>query len=201
MKIALLDYGAGNLASAERALRRLGAETEWITTRKAVEQAAALVLPGVGHIAALVRFLDKADLRGALRERIASGMPVLGICLGLQIFYESSEEAPEMRGLGLLAGRVRALPPTVKRPHMGWNRLEALGAGRLLRGVASGECFYFAHSYAPPAKAQGTTAVCTHGEAFAAVVEHGNLHGVQFHPEKSGAAGEQVLQNFLEAAQ
>lgn len=201
MKVSLLDYGAGNLFSLECALRRLGAETERISSSDALRRAGLLAVPGVGHIGALVRALDTAGTREVLCARIAEGIPVLGICLGMQIFFASSDEAPELRGLGILSGRVAALPPTVKRPHMGWNQITPGASSRLLRGIPDGECFYFAHSFAPPAEAEATAAVCTHGTRFAAAVERGKLFGVQFHPEKSGAAGERVLRNFLEAAQ
>ena len=201
MKVSLLDYGAGNLFSLECALRRLGAETERIATLEALRQAAVLAVPGVGHIGALVRALEAAGTRETLCGRIAEGIPVLGICLGMQIFFEGSDEAPEMHGLGIFPGRVKELPPTVKRPHMGWNQVTPRASSRLLRGISERDCFYFAHSFAPGAEAEGNAGVCTHGMAFAAAVERRNIFGVQFHPEKSGATGERVLRNFLEAAQ
>lgn len=200
MKISLIDYGAGNLPSVERALRRLGAETERVTSGRALAQAAAIVLPGVGHYAAIVRALDSQGLRAALLDRIASGAPFLGICLGLQALYETSEEAPGLAGLALLPGAVQALPRHVKLPHMGWNRVRPLRETRLFRGLPAGEFFYFAHSYASLDVSPAAAATCEHGAKFVAAVERDNLFAVQFHPEKSAACGAKVLQNFLEAA-
>jgi imidazole glycerol phosphate synthase glutamine amidotransferase subunit len=200
VKISLIDYGAGNLPSVERALRRLGAETQRLTSGEALARAAAVVLPGVGHYAAIVRALDAQGLRGALLERISSGVPFLGICLGLQALYESSEEAPGLPGLAVLGGTVQGLPREVKLPHMGWNRVHPLRETRLFRGVRAGEFFYFAHSYASLDISPAAAATCEHGAKFVAAVERDNLFAVQFHPEKSAACGAKVLENFLEAA-
>jgi imidazole glycerol phosphate synthase glutamine amidotransferase subunit len=198
--ITLIDYGAGNLPSVERALRRLGAETERVTTAEPLGRAAAIVLPGVGHYAAVVRALDEQGLRGAVGERIAAGVPFLGICLGLQALFESSEEAPGLAGLGILRGKVEALPRHVKLPHMGWNQVRPLRETRLFRGIPEGEFFYFAHSYAAMETSPAVAATCEHGAQFVAAVERDNLFAVQFHPEKSATAGAKVLANFLEAA-
>ncbi len=203
-----MDYGAGNLPSVERALARLGATCERVTSGAALGEAgvaggaAAIVLPGVGHFGTLAHALDEHGLRAPLAAAIGRGVPLLGICLGMQALWAGSDEAPDERGLGLLAGRVTSLPPTVKLPHMGWNVLEAgERPGRLLAGIPAGARFYFAHSYAGPAQEEGVTvAVCDYGVRFAAAVERGNLFGVQFHPEKSGAPGAAVLANFLAAA-
>jgi imidazole glycerol phosphate synthase glutamine amidotransferase subunit len=199
VKVTLIDYGAGNVPSVERALRRLGSEVE--TTNRAEKIAAAhcLVLPGVGHCAALISALDTHCLRQPIREAIARGVAFLGICLGLQALYESSEEAPEMPSLGILPGYVTRLPEIVKLPHMGWNTLQTVRPSPLLDSIPSDAYFYFAHSFAAPAAGNETAATCSHGREFAAVLEKDNLHAVQFHPEKSGAAGAQVLQNFLRA--
>ena len=201
MRIALVDYGAGNLPSVERAFTRLGATTERSTSAAPLERAHAIVLPGVGHFGALAAALDARDLRRPLLDAIGRGIPFLGICLGLQALWTGSDEAPAERGLGLLEGRVTALPATVKLPHMGWNQLSRHGqrSSRLLAGLPDDACVYFAHSYAGPADA-AAVAVCDYGATFAAVVERDNLFGVQFHPEKSGAVGAGVLANFLEAA-
>jgi len=200
LKVTLIDYGAGNVPSVERAFRRLGAET--VTTNSAgnISAARCLVLPGVGHCSALVNALDKHSLRRPILQAIQRGVPFLGICLGLQTLYESSEEAPELPGFGILFGKVTRLPETVKLPHMGWNTLRVNRASRLLDAIASESYFYFAHSFAAPAAGEETSAVCEHGRAFAAVIERGNLCAVQFHPEKSGDAGAQVLRNFLKVA-
>src|SRR2546422_2815486 len=148
MKITIVDYGAGNVPSVERALQRLGADSQRTTSPECVSNAEALLLPGVGHIAALVRALDEQNLRTPLIDAINRGVPFLGICLGLQILYESSEEAPQLCGLNLLPGKVQALPPQVKLPHMGWNQVSAKRESRLLAGIDAGAYFYFAHSYA-----------------------------------------------------
>lgn len=210
MKVTLIDYGAGNLPSVERALHRLGAQTERTDSRNALAAASAVILPGVGHYGALIRALDKNGLREALLGAMQAGVPFLGICLGLQALYESSEEAPELRGLEVFSGTVRMLPSVVKLPHMGWNQVRrSNGGARLLEGVEDDAFFYFAHSFAAtrqddnhrdgdfPVEARAT---CKHGAEFIAVAEKENIFAVQFHPEKSGEAGQRVLQNFLRLA-
>lgn len=203
MKIAIVDYGAGNLPSVERALRGLGAETERAVEPKQVASANAIVLPGVGHFSAFVAGLRERNLTSSLRAAYEAGMPILGICLGLQVMFASSEEAPGEPGLGFFPEVVRALPTNVKSPHIGWNQLRHMRTSTLLRGIPEEAYFYFAHSYAAPASAAPTVAACDHGISFAAVIEHrterGWLMAVQFHPEKSGEAGATVLRNFLES--
>jgi imidazole glycerol phosphate synthase glutamine amidotransferase subunit len=197
VKVTLLDYGAGNVTSVERALHKLGADTERATTPQSISAAQTLLLPGVGHYAALIRALDERSLRAPLLAAIRRGVPFLGICLGLQALYDASDEAPEFPGLQIFPGRVRALPASVKLPHMGWNRIHSTHDSRLLAGISSTAYFYFAHSYAATTESPGVVASCTHGTEFAAVAEQQNIFAVQFHPEKSAAAGAQVLQNFL----
>jgi glutamine amidotransferase/cyclase len=202
MKVTLVDYGAGNVASVERALQRLGTQSLRAATPECIEKAEAVLLPGVGHFAALIRALDERSLRAPLLTALGRGVAFLGVCLGLQALYDSSEEAPELRGLQLLPGQVRALPTRVKLPHMGWNQVRAERSSRLLEGLGPDAYFYFAHSYAAIA-AKGnadTVATCTHGAEFIAVLERQNIYAVQFHPEKSGAAGARLLQNFLRLA-
>jgi imidazole glycerol phosphate synthase glutamine amidotransferase subunit len=200
VNVTLIDYGAGNVPSVERALRRLGAQVETTNRPEKIAAARCLVLPGVGHCAALIAALDAHELREPLSKAVGRGAAFLGICLGLQALYESSEEAPALAGLGLLPGRVTRLPENVKLPHMGWNTLNTVRATRLLESISSDAYFYFAHSFAAPAAGEETVAVSEHGREFAAVLEKGNIRAVQFHPEKSGDAGAQVLRNFLRAA-
>lgn len=199
MKISIVDYGAGNLPSVERALGKLGAETQLATSPEHIETAKAIVLPGVGHFSAFVNGLRERNLDRSLRTAFDAGVPILGICLGLQAMFASSEEAPGEPGLGFLQGEVRALPSNVKSPHIGWNQLRLVRSSQLLRDVPNDAYFYFAHSFAAPAEGAPTVAACDHGMPFAAVVEQRNLLAVQFHPEKSGEVGAQVLRNFVEA--
>jgi imidazole glycerol phosphate synthase glutamine amidotransferase subunit len=200
VNVTLIDYGAGNVPSMERALLRLGAQVETTNLAEKIAVARCLVLPGVGHFAALIAALDTHSLREALIEAVGRGAAFLGICLGLQALYESSEEAPTLKGLGLLPGRVTRLPENVKLPQMGWNTLKAVRATRLLDSVPSDAYFYFAHSFAAPSTGEEGAAVSEHGREFIAVIEKESICAVQFHPEKSGAAGEQVLRNFLRGA-
>jgi len=200
MKITIVDYGAGNVPSVERALQRLGAQSQRTSSPDCISKAEALLLPGVGHYAALVRALDEQNLRAPLIGAIQRGVPFLGICLGLQVLFKSSAEAAQLQGLNLLPGIVSALPPSVKLPHMGWNQLAIKRESSLLAGIDGGAYFYFAHSYAALDSNGSVAATCFHGAEFAAVIEHKNIYAVQFHPEKSGDAGAVVLRNFLRIA-
>jgi imidazole glycerol phosphate synthase glutamine amidotransferase subunit len=197
VKIGILDYGAGNTVSVERALKRLGAESYRVTVASDLEGPSGLVLPGVGHFETLIRALDRREIRDSLLSAIQRGVPFLGICLGLQALYKASDEAPNLRGLEIFDSKVCALPAVVKLPHMGWNRVKVHKPSTLLRGVSSEAYFYFAHTYAAPSGGNESVASCSYGKEFVAVLERDNLHAVQFHPEKSGDAGARVLQNFL----
>jgi imidazole glycerol phosphate synthase glutamine amidotransferase subunit len=200
MMVTIIDYGAGNVPSVERALQRLGAASQRTASPESIAKAETLLLPGVGHYAALIRALDERNLRMPLIAAIRRGVPFLGICLGLQVLFESSEEAPQLRGLNLMLGRVSALPSNIKLPHMGWNQLAAKRESGLLAGVGPQDYFYFAHSYAALDSNGTASATCTHGAEFTAVIEEQNICAVQFHPEKSGEAGARVLHNFLRMA-
>jgi len=196
----LIDYGAGNVTSVARALRKLGAEVRLTANPTEIESASCLVLPGVGHCAALLNSLDSHSLRAPIRKVLSRGTPFLGICLGLQALYAKSAEAPDLSGLGVFQGDVEHLPESVKLPHMGWNQVRPTRPSALLEGISPSDYFYFAHSFAAPANGKEITATCEHGHEFAAVIETGRVFGVQFHPEKSGASGAKLLGNFLRLA-
>lgn len=200
MKVAVIDYGAGNVPSVERAVQKLGAEPCRATSPAHIAEAGAIILPGVGHYAALIRALDEQGLRSPLLEALSRGVPFLGICLGLQSLYESSEEAADLAGLGIFRGCVRSLPQNVKLPHMGWNRLRFAHTSPLLQGLTEADYFYFAHTFAAGTAGSEVVATCEHGSAFAAALQKDHLFAVQFHPEKSGQSGARLLRNFLELA-
>jgi glutamine amidotransferase len=200
VRVALVDYGAGNLTSVAKGLRAAGGDVRFALGARDLERADAIVLPGVGHFAATAP-LDEA-WRDAIRAAIARRMPFLGICLGLQWLFEGSEEAPELPGLGLRPGRCAAIIGAVKVPHVGWNTLDRTQQAhppRLLDGIASGAYAYFTHSFAAPV-VDASIATTTHGVTFSAAVERDLVSGVQFHPEKSGRAGLRLLTNFLALA-
>jgi glutamine amidotransferase len=196
--IALVGYGAGNLTSVKKALTSLGAEFTVPGTPAGCETADGVIVPGVGHFSATTA-LD-ASWRAAIGRAVSAGTPLLGICVGMQWLYEGSDEAPEVPGLGLLSGRCRLLrgdaAQRLKIPHVGWNALELPRSSRILAGLEPGAHVYFTHSFAAPVTGD-CVASTTHAEAFAAAVERDNVFGVQFHPEKSGDAGLQILRNFL----
>ncbi len=199
--IALIDYGAGNLTSVRKALTALGAEFTTPRSPEECAQASGLIVPGVGNFAATAAL--EGPWREAIAKAVATGTPLLGICLGMQWLFEGSDEAPEVGGLGVLPGRVSRLrgnaEQRLKIPHVGWNALEG-SRGRLLAGLPPRAHVYFTHAYAAPVTAD-CVASTTHSECFAAVVERGHVFGVQFHPEKSGEAGLQILRNFLTVCQ
>ena len=195
--IAIFDYGAGNLQSVQNTLAEIGATYTLTRDSDGLRAASKIILPGVGHFGQMMRALDALRVRETLLERIAAGVPFLGICLGLQALLTDSEEAAEAPGLGLYPGTVRRFPLDARVPHMGWNQLETKAPSKLLANLAPQPYVYFAHSYYVPEN-QATAASCTYAVPYTAVLEDRNIFGVQFHPEKSGPVGLQIVRNFLE---
>jgi glutamine amidotransferase len=196
--IALIDYKAGNLTSVRKAFAALGATLFTPEQPAELADAHAIIVPGVGHFGATKalgpQWID------AILERVGEGCPLLGICLGMQWLFEGSEEAPDLPGLGLLGGRCYRLPSTtVKIPHVGWNSLDFQHEDSIVDRVVNGAQVYFTHSFVAPVTGD-TVAVTTHGQSFSSIVQRGHVAGVQFHPEKSGDVGLQVLRNFLSLA-
>ncbi len=225
MRITLIDYGAFNLPSVERAFQHLGAATERATTPEQIDSAQCLVLPGAGRFSAMMHRLETQQLAEPLHNALRRNVPFFGIALGMHALFEGSSDAPEQAGLAILEGSAAPLPRTSKVPHIGWSRLQHAGNSHLLRGIPPSAWFYFAHASAVPVEASpaagrvlemrpsaarspekktdlpaGITATCVYGQTFAAIAEKGRNFAVQFLPEKSGAAGLDVLRNFLEAA-
>jgi imidazole glycerol-phosphate synthase subunit HisH len=195
--IAIFDYGAGNLRSVENTLAEIGAPYELVRDAHGLRQATKIILPGVGHFGQMLRALDELGVRNAIVERIHAGIPFLGICLGLQGLFESSEEAPDVKGLGIYPGTVRRFPMDARVPHMGWNELEVRPGSKLVRGFQGRPYVYFAHSYYVPVDPRAA-ATCAYEVPYTAVLESGNVFGVQFHPEKSGPIGLRIVRNFVE---
>jgi imidazole glycerol phosphate synthase glutamine amidotransferase subunit len=195
--IAIIDYGAGNLRSVQNTLDEIGVRYTVIQTAGRLDSPSKLILPGVGHFGQMLRSLDERRLREPVLDVIRRGIPFLGICLGLQALFESSEEAPDLKGLALFPGAVCRFPVHARVPHMGWNELERRHDSRLLRELPERPYVYFAHSYYAPVIG-ATVASCTYETSYTAVLEQGNVFGVQFHPEKSGQAGLRIMRNFVE---
>ncbi len=187
--IAVLDYGAGNLRSVQNALEEIGCEYQLARDAAALRKADKILLPGVGHFGQMMRALDALQVRETLSERIAGGTPYFGICLGLQALFETSEEAPEERGLAVFPGIVRRFPAHARVPHMGWDEVQ-------WRARGEGSYFYFAHSYYAPV-GDYASATCFYEIEYTAALASGNVFGVQFHPEKSGPAGLRIVEEFV----
>jgi glutamine amidotransferase len=194
--IAVIDYKAGNLTSVMKSLHHIGAGASVTADPEVVRKAGKVILPGVGHFQA-TQLLADTGLTAAIRECIAQGAWFLGICVGLQWLFEGSTEAPQTQGLGHFQGLCERFPSGIKSPHVGWNSLEALRPSKLLANIPAGSYVYYTHSYRAPV-VQSTVAQTEYGGRFTAVVEQNNVMGVQFHPEKSSAAGLQLLKNFVE---
>jgi glutamine amidotransferase len=192
--IAIVDYGAGNLVSVKKAFDWLGEECEITSDPATVADAKKVVLPGVGHFASTAS-LSRSGLRDAIASAVGRKVPFLGICVGMQWMFESSQESPETAGLGVLRGECERFPASVKSPHVGWNSLVVDGSSRLFRDVPSSSFVYFTHSFRAPV-GEATVAFCEYGGKFSAAVERDHLFGVQFHPEKSGETGLKLLSNF-----
>jgi imidazole glycerol-phosphate synthase subunit HisH len=192
--IAVFDYGAGNLRSVQNALEEIGCDYKLVRDAAGLRAANKILLPGVGHFGQMMRALDALDVRETLIDRIAGGAPFLGICLGLQALFETSEEAPEAQGLGIFSGIVRRFPAHARVPHMGWDEVRwRRPAGQ---GASRSEGFYyFAHSFYVP-ESDYSSATCFYDVPFTAALQQSNVFGVQFHPEKSGSEGLERLRDF-----
>jgi imidazole glycerol-phosphate synthase subunit HisH len=194
--IAIVDYGAGNLVSVKKAFDWLGQDCAITADPAQVAAATKVVLPGVGHFTA-TESLERTGLKQAIADSMGRGIPFLGICVGMQWMFAGSEESMSTRGLGVFDGECQRFASRVKSPHVGWNQLDVCSSSRVLRGVSSGSFVYFTHSFRAPV-IDATVACCEYGGQFSAAVERDQLFGVQFHPEKSGEIGLQMLRNFCE---
>jgi imidazole glycerol-phosphate synthase subunit HisH len=192
--IAIVDYGAGNLVSVKKAFDWLGQSCEITSDPARVSAAPKVVLPGVGHFAS-TDALARSGVRAAISDAVAKGVPFLGICVGMQWMLERSEESPQTPGLALLHGGCEKFPALVKSPHVGWNSIDINPSSRLFHGVPAESFVYFTHSFRAPVTTD-TVACCEYGGKFSAAVERDYVFGVQFHPEKSGEIGLQLLKNF-----
>lgn len=196
--IGVIDYGAGNVGSVLKAVRYLGNEAAPVEDVQQLSDAHKIILPGQGHFASMMKSLGERRLIEPLKQWLAQNKPFLGICLGLQALYESSDEAPDTPGFGVLPGRVRKLEGIFKVPHLGWNQLDMQRESSLLRGIEPASFVYYCHSYYAPVTSE-SVAVTEYGSRFSAAVEMGRVQAVQFHPEKSGEAGLRVFKNFLDS--
>lgn len=198
--IAVIDYGIGNLGSAHKALLAIGADSELVDNARDLDEVRGVVLPGVGSFGACVNALRSTGLEQVVVSAVENGIPLLGICVGMQMLYLGSEESPGVSGLGFFNGYVRKLTDAPKLPHMSWDQVELSNDGSrnsLLYRFSGEEWFYFVHSYAPEITVDAL-AFCEYGNRFAAIVGRENIFGTQFHPEKSSKAGLKLLENFVQ---
>jgi glutamine amidotransferase len=199
-RIAVVDYGIGNLRSAHKALVRVGADAQLTSSADDIVGADAVVLPGVGAFGACMDALRARNLEAVIREFVATGRPFLGICVGMQMLFDESEESPGVDGLGIIPGVVRYIPRGVKLPQMQWNRLQVRRNEPLFDGVGDGAWMYFVHSlYAVPRDPDVVVATCEYGTTLNAAFRHGNVFATQFHPEKSSVSGLALLSNFTKS--
>ncbi len=199
--IAIIDYDAGNIKSVEKALKRLGQDVKVTRDREEILHADKVILPGVGSFGDAMEKLVNYGLKDVIYEVVDKNIPFLGICLGMQLLFERSDETPGVEGLGILKGEILRIPETfgLKIPHMGWNSLNFHGNGKLFKGLPSESYVYFVHSYYLKAEEEEiVTATAEYGTCIHASVEKGQVFGCQFHPEKSSDIGIQILQNFVE---
>jgi glutamine amidotransferase len=200
--IAIVDYGMGNLRSVINAFRKLGANVAITQDKEIIKSSSAVVLPGVGAFGKCVENLKNLDLFDFIKEIIAGDKLYLGICLGMQILFEGSEEAPGVKGMGVIKGKVPRFTGKVKVPHMGWNSIEIVKKHPIFEGIERGSHFYFVHSFFCQPEEQGVTATTTtYGVEFTSSVQRGNVFACQFHPEKSQSVGLQLLRNFIRLSQ
>jgi glutamine amidotransferase len=198
-RVAIIDYGVGNLRSVEKAFHAGGVDAQVSADEGVLRSAERLVLPGVGAFRACMEALSARGFDRLVRERVGGGTPLLGVCVGMQMLFEESEEFGTTRGLGFLRGRVRRFPESQRVPQVGWNQVGWKGAHALAEGIADGSFFYFVHSFYCDAREEGVVVGATqYGLTYASVVARANVCGVQFHPEKSQAAGLRLLKNFAE---
>ncbi|HZC42674.1 MAG TPA: imidazole glycerol phosphate synthase subunit HisH [Acidobacteriaceae bacterium] len=197
-KTVVIDYQTGNLNSACKSLRAVGADVLVSQHPEELKNASRIVLPGVGHFASTERLMN-SGMGDALRDRVGEGVPFLGICVGLQWLFAGSAEAPDTRGLGVFPEVCEHFPEGIKSPHVGWNSLDLVRESRLLRDLPSSPYVYFTHSYRAPV-VNATAAVTHYGGAFSAIIERDHWMAVQFHPEKSGAVGLKILENFMKVS-
>ena len=196
--IAVVDYGIGNLRSAEKALQHLGADARLSSDAREIERAEKVVLPGVGAFGACMAALRSSGLEVVTKEAATDGRPFLAVCIGMQMLFDASDESPGVSGLGIVEGRVTRLPDTVRLPQMGWNTLEVAAESQLCAGLPEPAWLYFVHSYAPePVDESVVAAWCEYGRRFAAAIEAGPVWATQFHPEKSSDIGLALLRNFV----